>query len=80
IIGNRESKLWSGTSCSVPTAAGFISLLNDYLVSRGRAPPDFLNTWLYGGSSAGLNGITSSGNPGCGTHGLSTIAGGNTNT
>ncbi|KAH9053377.1 subtilisin-like protein [Lactarius vividus] len=64
-----------GTSCSTPTVAGVISLLNDYLVTNGRPPLGFLNTLLYEDGIAGLNDITSGSNPGCGTNGFSAAPG-----
>ncbi|KAH9012183.1 subtilisin-like protein [Lactarius pseudohatsudake] len=55
-----------GTSCAVPTAAGIVSLLNDYRLSKGKPPLGFLNYWLYDYriASLGLNDITSGSNPG----------------
>ncbi|KAH9025387.1 subtilisin-like protein [Lactarius pseudohatsudake] len=64
-----------GTSCSTPTVAGIISLLNDYLITNGRPPLGFLNIRLYGDGFAGLNDITSGSNPGCGTDGFSAAPG-----
>ncbi|KAH9057769.1 subtilisin-like protein [Lactarius vividus] len=77
----------SGTSGSVPvhpfplrppnnlTVAGIISLLNDYLISRGSTPLGFLNPWLYGAGLPGLNDITSGSNPGCNTDGFPAVTG-----
>ncbi|KAH9166378.1 subtilisin-like protein [Lactarius sanguifluus] len=64
-----------GTSCATPTAAGIISLLNDYRISNGKAPLGFLNVWLYGICLGGLNDITSGSNPGCNTDGFSAVPG-----
>ncbi|KAH8983112.1 subtilisin-like protein [Lactarius akahatsu] len=64
-----------GTSCSTPTVAGIISLLNDYLITNGRPPLGFLNIRLYSDGFAGLNDITSGSNPGCGTDGFSAVPG-----
>ncbi|KAH8995551.1 subtilisin-like protein [Lactarius hatsudake] len=64
-----------GTSCSTPTVAGIISLLNDYLITNGRPPLGFLNIRLYDDGIAGLNDITSGSNPGCGTDGFSAVPG-----
>ncbi|KAH9077774.1 subtilisin-like protein [Lactarius deliciosus] len=64
-----------GTSCSTPTVAGIISLLNDYLIASGRPPLGFLNIRLYDDGFAGLNDITSGSNPGCGTDGFSAVPG-----
>ncbi|KAH9025380.1 subtilisin-like protein [Lactarius pseudohatsudake] len=64
-----------GTSCSSPTVAAIISLLNDYLITNGRPPLGFLNIRLYHDGFAGLNDITSGSNPGCGTNGFSAVPG-----
>ncbi|KAH8983901.1 subtilisin-like protein [Lactarius hatsudake] len=64
-----------GTSGSAPIVAGVISLLNDYLISRGKATLGFLNPWLYGTGMSGLTDITSGSNPGCNTDGFSAIEG-----
>ncbi|KAH9175813.1 subtilisin-like protein [Lactarius sanguifluus] len=74
ILKNRRKKL-SGTSCSTPTAAGIISLLNDYRISNGKAPLGFLNILLYGVCLESLNDITSGSNPGCNTDGFSAVPG-----
>ncbi|KAH8995590.1 subtilisin-like protein, partial [Lactarius hatsudake] len=42
VLGDADS-LVEGTSCSTPTVAGIISLLNDYLITNGRPPLGFLN-------------------------------------
>ncbi|KAH9073470.1 subtilisin-like protein [Lactarius deliciosus] len=74
-IDDNESYLVEGTSCSAPTVAGIISLLNDYRLANNRRPLGFLNPWLYGIGIDGLNDITSGSNPGCGTDGFSAIVG-----
>ena len=53
------------------TFAGVVSLLNDYLLSKGKAPLGFLNPLLYSKATSGFNDITSGSNPGCGTNGFS---------
>ncbi|KAH8982286.1 subtilisin-like protein [Lactarius akahatsu] len=75
IIVENDGYVVEGTSCSAPTVAGIISLLNDYLLSTGKSPLGFLNPWLYGLGPSGFNDITSGSNPGCGTDGFSAIAG-----
>ncbi|KAF8273325.1 peptidase S8/S53 domain-containing protein [Lactarius quietus] len=66
----------SGTSSATRcTAAGVISLLNDYLLSTNRAPLGFLNPLLYGDLRRAMNDITSGSNPGCNTPGFSAIRG-----
>ncbi|KAI9452102.1 subtilisin-like protein [Lactarius psammicola] len=71
----NEGYITSGTSCSTPTVAGIVSLLNDYRLSNYRSPLGFLNFWLYGRASTSLNDITSGTNPGCETDGFSAIVG-----
>ncbi|KAH9046862.1 subtilisin-like protein [Lactarius hengduanensis] len=75
IIFKTEFVSVEGTSCATPTAAGIISLLNDYRISNGKAPLGFLNPWLYGIGLEGLNDITSGSNPGCNTNGFSAVPG-----
>ncbi|KAH9031560.1 subtilisin-like protein [Lactarius hengduanensis] len=73
----------AGTSCSAPnteltalcqTVAGVFSLLNDFLISQGKAPLGFLNPLIYTSASA-FNDIKSGSNPGCGTQGFSAVTG-----
>ncbi|KAH8979555.1 subtilisin-like protein [Lactarius hatsudake] len=75
IVFKDNPRVVGGTSCSTPTAAGIISLLNDYRISNGRPPLGFLNVLLYGTCLGGLNDITSGSNPGCNTDGFSAIPG-----
>ncbi|KAH8987026.1 subtilisin-like protein [Lactarius akahatsu] len=75
IVFRNNPWVVGGTSCSTPTAAGIISLLNDYRISNGRPPLGFLNGLLYGTCLEGLNDITSGSNPGCNTDGFSAIPG-----
>jgi tripeptidyl-peptidase-1 len=62
--------LIGGTSASTPAFAGFVSLLNDVLLSKKLPPLGFLNPLLYSKGLAGLNDITTGNNPGCGTQGF----------
>ncbi|PIL34082.1 hypothetical protein GSI_03793 [Ganoderma sinense ZZ0214-1] len=70
VVNGRVTPV-GGTSASSPTFAGVISLLNDYLISKGKAPLGFLNPLLYSKAASALNDITSGSNPGCGTNGFS---------
>ncbi|KAH9067996.1 subtilisin-like protein [Lactarius deliciosus] len=74
-----ELYLTQGTSCSVPTVAGVISLLNDYRLSKGKHVLGWLNPWLYSdgdnGATGGLNDVIMGSNPGCNTAGFNAIAG-----
>ncbi|KAF8160451.1 family S53 protease [Mycena galopus ATCC 62051] len=61
----------AGTSCSSPTFASVVALLNDELVAAGKPALGFLNPFLY--SSAGraaLNDVLFGDNPGCATDGF----------
>ena len=64
-----------GTSTSTPTFASLVALLNDRLLSTGKAPLGFLNPLLYSSGVSALNDITQGSNPGCGTNGFSTSKG-----
>ena len=59
----------TGTSCSCPTFAGIVALLNDKRLQAGKPVLGFLNPWLYAHASA-FNDVTSGNNPGCGTEGF----------
>ncbi|KAH9165902.1 subtilisin-like protein [Lactarius sanguifluus] len=78
-VHRAEDYTGDGTSCSVPIAAGIVSLLNDYRLSKGKTPLGFLNYWLYdyGIADLGLNDITSGSNPGCNTDGFTASTGWN---
>ncbi|KAI9455777.1 subtilisin-like protein [Lactarius psammicola] len=75
IILKGERRVIDGTSGSTPIVAAIISLLNDYLISKGQDPLGFLNPWLYTYGLDGFNDITSGSNPGCNTDGFSAIPG-----
>ncbi|KAI9450436.1 subtilisin-like protein [Lactarius psammicola] len=62
-------------TANVQTVAGIISLLNDYLISKGRPPLGFLSPRLYGDGRTGLSDIMSGSNPGCNTDGFPVISG-----
>ncbi|KAI0654546.1 subtilisin-like protein [Cubamyces menziesii] len=64
-----------GTSCSSPTFASVVALLNDQLLNAGQKQLGFLNPLLYSKGVAALNDITSGSNPGCGTQGFPAAAG-----
>ncbi|KAF8264373.1 subtilisin-like protein [Lactarius quietus] len=75
MLRNLRDDHTNGTSCSAPTVAGIIALLNDFRLANGMDPLGFLNPWLYGGGLSGLTDITSGTNPGCNTKGFSAIKG-----
>jgi len=61
----------SGTSCSSPSLAGLIALLNDVRFQAGKASLGWLNPWIYSANGrTGWNDITTGNNPGCGTKGF----------
>jgi len=70
-----EDFLIDGTSCSSPTFAGFVSLLNDVRLSRGLPTLGFINPFLYSKGFEGLTDITTGNNPGCGTEGFNATEG-----
>lgn len=53
-----------GTSCSSPTFAGMVSLLNDHRLRAGKGTLGWLNPLLYQNPQI-FNVITSGNNPGC---------------
>nr|GAT56545.1 subtilisin-like protein [Mycena chlorophos] len=65
----------AGTSCSSPTFAGVVALLNDARITAGKAPLGFLNPIFYANATAGFNDIVSGSNPGCGQAGFTAVAG-----
>jgi len=75
VVIEEEFYLVAGTSCSSPTFASVISLLNDELVATGKPPLGFLNPWLYSTAASALNDITIGNNPGCGTDGFNATVG-----
>lgn len=65
----------SGTSCSAPTVAGIISLLNDVRLEQGNPPLGFINPLLYSKLASGLTDIVAGSNPGCDSKGFPAKAG-----
>jgi len=59
----------SGTSCSSPTFAGIVALLNDIRLTAGKSTLGFLNPLFYSNPSV-FTDITDGNNPGCGTNGF----------
>ncbi|RDX47318.1 family S53 protease [Lentinus brumalis] len=74
VVGGQSGTV-EGTSCSSPTLASIISLLNDRLIAAGKSPLGFLNPFLYSTGASALNDITSGSNPGCNTNGFPAKAG-----
>jgi len=63
-----------GTSCSSPTIAGVIALVNDYRLSVGKPVLGFMNPVIYANPGI-FNDVTSGSNPGCSTNGFTARAG-----
>ena len=65
-----------GTSCSSPSWAALVSVLNDYRYSKGEANLGFLNPLLYSANmTTALRDVTSGRNPGCNSNGFSAAKG-----
>ncbi|KAF7344769.1 Tripeptidyl-peptidase sed3 [Mycena venus] len=76
IVWDNQFGTVDGTSCSTPTFASIIALLNDELVAAGKATLGFLNPLLYSPAGrAAFNDVTSGTNPGCDTNGFSASVG-----
>ncbi|KAL5120408.1 hypothetical protein ACEQ8H_001698 [Pleosporales sp. CAS-2024a] len=65
IVAGGSAVSVSGTSCSAPTTAGIIQLLNSGRLAAGKAGLGFLNPWLYGTASSGFTDIQSGKITGC---------------
>ncbi|KAG2138054.1 peptidase S8/S53 domain-containing protein [Suillus bovinus] len=75
VIYKGKKNLISGTSCSSPTFAAFVSMLNDARINAGKTSLGFLNPFLYSTGYVALNDITKGSNPGCGTLGFNATLG-----
>ena len=64
-----------GTSCSTPTAAAIISLVNDALLAANKPPMGFLNPWLYSVGYKAFTDVKSGSAIGCGTAGFPAMRG-----
>ncbi|KAF9460533.1 peptidase S8/S53 domain-containing protein [Collybia nuda] len=69
VIGGRVGSV-GGTSASSPTVAGVFSLLNDFLLTKGKPSLGFINPLIYSSALNGFNDIVSGSNPGCNTNGF----------
>ncbi|CEJ90361.1 hypothetical protein VHEMI06150 [[Torrubiella] hemipterigena] len=65
VYRNGEKKGYVGTSAAAPAVASVIALINDYLVSNGKAPLGFLNPWLYKTGKQGFRDIAKGHNNVC---------------
>ncbi|KAF9813130.1 hypothetical protein IEO21_05741 [Rhodonia placenta] len=69
VVNAGEVLQVSGTSCSAPTFASVVALLNDRLLASGKPTLGFLNPFLYSTGASAFNDITSGNNTACGTNG-----------
>ncbi|RDW92293.1 hypothetical protein BP5796_01687 [Coleophoma crateriformis] len=69
-VWNNTETTISGTSASCPLMSSVISLVNDALISSGKAPLGFLNPWLYSKGYKGFTDITAGDASSCGTAGF----------
>ena len=70
VCGGSTFKV-DGTSCSAPTTAGIISLLNAHRLAAGKKSLGWLNPLIYSpAGAAAFSDITTGSNPGCGTLGF----------
>ncbi|KAF7357641.1 Tripeptidyl-peptidase sed3 [Mycena sanguinolenta] len=74
IFSGGVSEGVSGTSCSSPTFASVIGLVNDRLIAAGKSPLGFLNPFFYANPGM-FNDVTLGHNTGCNTNGFSARAG-----
>lgn len=70
IIVNGDTMKVDGTSCSTPTFASVIALINSELIAGGLPVLGWLNPFLYEVGTTAIVDITSGDNPGCGTNGF----------
>ncbi|KAG2361727.1 peptidase S8/S53 domain-containing protein [Suillus spraguei] len=75
VVYQGQNALLAGTSCSAPTFASFVSMLNDARINAKKTPLGFLNPFLYSSGYTALNDITVGNNPGCGTEGFNATTG-----
>jgi tripeptidyl-peptidase I len=59
-----------GTSCSCPTFAGIVSLLNDARLVAGKKSLGYLNQFLYTTAASSMTDVTQGNNPGCNSNGF----------
>jgi tripeptidyl-peptidase-1 len=64
VVGGSATSV-SGTSCSAPTTAGIIQLLNSGRIAAGKKGLGFLNPWLYNTASTGFTDIKNGKITGC---------------
>lgn len=74
VVVNGGTQSVYGTSCSSPTFASLIQLINSDRLQNGKKPLGFLNPWIYSKAPPGLTDITKGGNTGCNSGGFKAVA------
>ncbi|KAJ6460213.1 subtilisin-like protein [Mycena sanguinolenta] len=64
IVSDGETGTVYGTSCSAPTFAAIIALINDRLIAEGKPVLGFLNPWIYSTAANAFTDVTTGHNPG----------------
>jgi len=78
IVSSGNTMGVDGTSCSTPTFAGIVALINDSRVSAGKKGLGFLNQLFYSQAAASggvFTDIFQGSNPGCGSKGFPALKG-----
>ncbi|KAE9980219.1 hypothetical protein EG327_006665 [Venturia inaequalis] len=65
VIDKGQMVEYAGTSCSAPTVASIIALVNAALIQAGRPPLGWLNPRLYGDLKGAFTDIVDGGSTGC---------------
>lgn len=65
VYRSGSASYYVGTSAAAPAVASIVALLNDYLVTNGKAPLGFLNPWLYKTGKQGFRDIAKGHNNVC---------------
>ncbi|KAF7348010.1 Family S53 protease-like protein [Mycena sanguinolenta] len=64
IVADGQTTTISGTSCSAPTFAAIIALINDRLIAAGKPVLGFLNPWIYSTAAKAFTDVTAGHNAG----------------
>lgn len=75
IVFDAEEGTVDGTSCSTPSFAAVVALINSQLIAAGKPTLGFLNPFIYSTASSAFTDITTGDNPGCGTNGFPATTG-----
>ncbi|KAF8261113.1 peptidase S8/S53 domain-containing protein [Lactarius quietus] len=70
VVVNGNDQYSSGTGTATAVVAGIVTLFYDFRILKRKATLGWLNPWLYGRGSQGLNDVTQGENGGCAIEGL----------